>query len=163
MAEMMDTTADTTWSKLAHAYGPAEDTPTHLAGLLDPDPETNRKAIDHLWSAILHQGTVYPATAPAVVTVADMLAEVTDAVRLELLNLPGRGRPVVRRECHRGRAFELPVPARQGGTTGLGHRGTLRGDRPLTRHPPAGATCSPTQRQDEVDMTGRPVAGDHLP
>jgi hypothetical protein len=93
MTETTDSTAGTDWATLAHAYGPAQDTPAHLAGLLGPDPQTTRAGIDHLWSAVLHQGTVYPATAPAVVRVAGMLGAVAGPVRADLLLfLAGAGR-----------------------------------------------------------------------
>ena len=45
------------WSRLHHAYGPATDTPAHLRALVEGDPEARDKAMAHLWSAILHQGT----------------------------------------------------------------------------------------------------------
>ncbi|MFE6100508.1 hypothetical protein ACFVQ4_11140 [Streptomyces laurentii] len=61
--------ADTVaWERLFHAYGAATDTREILAGPL-------AAAEDHLWSAILHQGTVWPATAPVLAAVADRLAE----------------------------------------------------------------------------------------
>ena len=44
------------WSDLVHAYGTATDTPGHLAALTSLDPS----AFDHLWGAVLHQGTIYP-------------------------------------------------------------------------------------------------------
>jgi len=56
------------WSKLFHAYGAATDTAEVLAGPLET-------AEDHLWSAILHQGSVWPATAPVLRIVAGRLAE----------------------------------------------------------------------------------------
>jgi hypothetical protein len=61
--------ADTVaWERLFHAYGAATDTGEILAGPL-------AAAEDHLWSAILHQGTVWPATPPVLTAVADRLAE----------------------------------------------------------------------------------------
>ncbi|MEU7020221.1 hypothetical protein ABZ990_06135 [Streptomyces sp. NPDC046203] len=59
---------DVAWERLFHAYGTATDTGTALAGPL-------AEAEDHLWSAILHQGSVWPATPPALRAVADRLAE----------------------------------------------------------------------------------------
>jgi hypothetical protein len=65
---------DTDWA-LSHAYGPAFDTPARLAELADDDPETRMHAVEHLWGAVLHQGTIYPVTPPAARVVAAMLAD----------------------------------------------------------------------------------------
>jgi hypothetical protein len=61
------------WSRLFHAYGVASDTSRHLHALVSDDDATFGKALDHLYSAVLHQGTVYPATGPALRVVAGML------------------------------------------------------------------------------------------
>ncbi|ORT54028.1 hypothetical protein [Streptomyces sp. CB03238] len=65
--------AGVAWDRLFHAYGTATDTPAHLRGLLTEDEQAISAASEHLWSAILHQGTVWPATAPAAKIVARML------------------------------------------------------------------------------------------
>ncbi|MFC8917508.1 hypothetical protein ACFT5C_17225 [Streptomyces sp. NPDC057116] len=65
--------AGVAWDGLFHAYGTATDTPAHLRGLLGGDEAEVSAAFGHLWSAILHQGTVWPATAPAVRAVASAL------------------------------------------------------------------------------------------
>ncbi|MEV6326604.1 hypothetical protein [Streptomyces sp. NPDC051909] len=56
------------WSRVFHAYGTATDTPEVLAGPLGD-------AKGHLWSAILHQGSVWPATPPVLRIVAARIAE----------------------------------------------------------------------------------------
>lgn len=58
------------WDRLFHAYGVATDTPAHLEALVDADETAFSTAMEHLYSAVLHQGTIYPATAPAVAAVA---------------------------------------------------------------------------------------------
>ena len=63
------------WKSLRHAYGPATDTPAHLAALMSSDPESWDAAFDHLYSAVLHQGFPEAATAPAVGILTRMLAE----------------------------------------------------------------------------------------
>lgn len=63
----------TDWGALWHAYGDASDTPAHLLALLGEDPEACAEALGHLDAAVLHQGTVYPATAPAARFVAAVL------------------------------------------------------------------------------------------
>ncbi|MDX2707705.1 hypothetical protein PV350_33380 [Streptomyces sp. PA03-6a] len=62
------------WDRFFHAYQVATDTPGHLKALLGDDEKAASTAADHLWSAILHQGTVWPATAPVARIAARMLA-----------------------------------------------------------------------------------------
>lgn len=54
------------WQRLHHAYGRAIDTPGHLEALLGEDAAARRAAVQHLGSAIMHQGTPWTATGPAV-------------------------------------------------------------------------------------------------
>ncbi|WP_410652817.1 hypothetical protein [Amycolatopsis sp. cmx-4-54] len=63
------------WGSLDHAYGPATDTPTHLAALASTDPDAQRAALDHLDVAVLHQGFPESATAPAARVVTQLLAD----------------------------------------------------------------------------------------
>ncbi|MBC6468843.1 hypothetical protein [Actinomadura alba] len=63
MLEGLDTVD---WAKLSHAYGPAEDVPDLLRGLVSEDDEVRGEAIYELCGTIYHQGTVYSASAPAV-------------------------------------------------------------------------------------------------
>ncbi|MEU8243602.1 hypothetical protein AB0C07_35565 [Actinoplanes missouriensis] len=60
---------------LLHAYGPATDTPAHLAALAGGDPAALDAAVGHLWSAIIHQGTPWTATAPAALVVAALVGD----------------------------------------------------------------------------------------
>lgn len=63
----------TDWAALSHAYGSAEDTPAYLVNLLDDDPDTQAEALGMLEMSVLHQGTLYTATAPAALVVAGIL------------------------------------------------------------------------------------------
>ncbi|MFI5909781.1 hypothetical protein [Dactylosporangium sp. NPDC051541] len=80
---------------LLHAYGRATDTPGHLAALVDGDVEAKRAAQQHLWGAIIHQGTPWLATPPAALAVAELvndprLAGAEDAeMRANLLRFLG--------------------------------------------------------------------------
>ncbi|MDB6173171.1 MAG: hypothetical protein JWL59_2482 [Chthoniobacteraceae bacterium] len=65
----------TEWSRLQHAYGHATDTPKHLRALLEKDAEARKEAIFHLWSAVIHQGTPWTATAPTAAVVAGLLSD----------------------------------------------------------------------------------------
>lgn len=63
----------TDWTKLEHAYGVAQDTPFRLLQLLDEDPEAQAGALELLDMSVLHQDTLYSATAPAALYVAAVL------------------------------------------------------------------------------------------
>ncbi len=60
------------WAALSHAYGDATDTPGLLRDLGGPDWES---ALDGLAASILHQGTVYPATIPAIAFLASIAGD----------------------------------------------------------------------------------------
>lgn len=62
------------WSHLYHAYGVATDTPRHLAALAAGDRRARAAALDHLFGAVIHQGTPWSATAPVALAVAELLA-----------------------------------------------------------------------------------------
>lgn len=83
---MMDWTIleQTDWSRTFHAYALATDTPAALRSLAGTEEEF-ASGMDHLWGSILHQGTVYPATAPAVRQVCALLGELSPHRVLELL------------------------------------------------------------------------------
>ncbi|HWS90514.1 MAG TPA: hypothetical protein VN282_26335 [Pyrinomonadaceae bacterium] len=73
---------ETDWSRLHHAYGRATDTPGHLRALLKEDAEGRKQAFDHLWSAIIHQGTPWTATGPVALFIAGLLRDETRARRV---------------------------------------------------------------------------------
>ncbi|MET9724337.1 HEAT repeat domain-containing protein [Streptomyces zaomyceticus] len=61
------------WAELEHAYGPARDTPLRLVQLLNEDPEVQAGALGMLDMSVLHQESLYSATAPAALYVAAVL------------------------------------------------------------------------------------------
>ncbi|WP_018556975.1 MULTISPECIES: DUF1203 domain-containing protein [unclassified Streptomyces] len=65
---------ETDWARLFHAYGAATDTPRHLAALRAGREAEVAAALEHLNGSIVHQGTPWPATPPAVRRVAELLA-----------------------------------------------------------------------------------------
>ncbi|GIH25908.1 hypothetical protein Aph01nite_42180 [Acrocarpospora phusangensis] len=87
--------ADIDWSRLFHAYGPASDTPAHLRALTGPDDDARTGALDHLWSAVIHQGTPWTVTPPAALVVAELLTDpetmrpANDVLRAILLDFLG--------------------------------------------------------------------------
>ncbi|MFJ4849320.1 HEAT repeat domain-containing protein [Streptomyces sp. NPDC088733] len=60
---MFDGLHDIDWASMEHAYGSAEEVPGLLRALRSPDAEERRKALDRFYSAVHHQGSVYPPTA----------------------------------------------------------------------------------------------------
>ncbi|MFX0580720.1 HEAT repeat domain-containing protein [Nocardia nepalensis] len=75
--------ADVDWAELEHAYGPAADAPAHLRALIDGDAEACVDAVGYLDAALLHQGSVYSATAPFVAIVAQLLSRPHTAMTIE--------------------------------------------------------------------------------
>ena len=71
----LEALATTDWWRLHHAYGRASDTPGHLRALLGDDPKGRDEAIDHLFSAIIHQETPWTATGPVALVVAGLLVD----------------------------------------------------------------------------------------
>ncbi|MER5772143.1 HEAT repeat domain-containing protein [Streptomyces sp. NPDC001985] len=74
------------WRDLDHAYGEADDLPALLRALA-ADDERAQEALEELWSTILHQGTVYAATAETVPFLARLAS--TGTLPAELLALLG--------------------------------------------------------------------------
>ncbi|GAA4609100.1 hypothetical protein BJY16_007163 [Actinoplanes octamycinicus] len=86
---------ETDWDAREHAYAAASDTPGRLLHLLSEDPERCGDALAYLHSAVLHQGSVYSATAPAAEFVAAILADPRTSVRCaSALPWDSRSRPV---------------------------------------------------------------------
>ncbi|MET9914183.1 HEAT repeat domain-containing protein [Streptomyces sp. NPDC006476] len=54
---------DVDWASLDHAYGTSEEIPALLRSLRSPHAEERRKALDRIYSAVHHQGSVYSSTA----------------------------------------------------------------------------------------------------
>jgi len=63
---LLERVAAVGWKERYHAYGPAGDVPAQLAAVVVGDDDTRAEAWWNLWGNILHQGTVYEATVPAV-------------------------------------------------------------------------------------------------
>ncbi|WP_132113872.1 hypothetical protein [Actinocrispum wychmicini] len=61
----------TDWGSLSHAYGDASDVPELLARLRSGNAD---EAGQELWASVLHQGTLYDATPPAIVEICRVLA-----------------------------------------------------------------------------------------
>jgi hypothetical protein len=73
---------DIDWKSLRHAHGTAEDVPTWLRGLIDPDPAVREEFLDAMYGAVHHQGDIYDSTVAAVPYLIEAVA---------VQGLPGRG------------------------------------------------------------------------
>ncbi|MFD3547357.1 hypothetical protein ACFWUW_17450 [Streptomyces sp. NPDC058655] len=62
------------WSSLSHAYGSAEDIPDLLRALTGADADAADEALSELYGSVLHQGTVYAASAEVVPFLAEIAA-----------------------------------------------------------------------------------------
>ncbi|NUS64089.1 MAG: PBS lyase, partial [Saccharothrix sp.] len=56
---------DVDWHALEHAYGPADEVPDLLRGLVSDDPAVRESALDGMYGAVHHQGDVYDSTVAA--------------------------------------------------------------------------------------------------
>jgi hypothetical protein len=75
------------WGRLSHAYGPAADVPRLIRALAEGSEEVRNEAIDALFGTIVHQGSVYAATAPAVPFPIELLEESAVPGREHILHL----------------------------------------------------------------------------
>jgi hypothetical protein len=82
------------WAALTHAYGSAEDVPDLIRALYSADPEQVDEALGELFSCVLHQGSVYPATIEAVPFLAHAAAHARakrDWLLMMLADMTDRG------------------------------------------------------------------------
>lgn len=70
----LDGLDDHPWSSFSHAYGSAEDLPDLLRALAGTDEGAGDEALSELYGCVLHQGTVYAASAEAVPFLARIAA-----------------------------------------------------------------------------------------
>ncbi|MFC8492036.1 HEAT repeat domain-containing protein [Streptomyces sp. NPDC057235] len=77
----------TDWASLGHAYGPAEDVPGWLRGMVSPDPAVREKAFSRFYGAVLHQGSVYSSTVASVPFLFAMADDPTTPDRGEVVAL----------------------------------------------------------------------------
>ena len=75
------------WARLTHAYGPASNTPDHIRRLASSRPKERKEARAALYATIFHQGTRYPATAPAVPFLFELLDDPATPEKGEIVRL----------------------------------------------------------------------------
>jgi len=77
------------WNELSHAYGSATDIPDRLRQLSDlPADDGDAEPWFALWSALAHQGDVYPASFAAVPHVINALASAPGAASVSYFHFP---------------------------------------------------------------------------
>jgi hypothetical protein len=77
------------WSKLRHAYGFAPDIPELLRRLEGfPDAEGDREPWLSIWSALAHQGDVYPASFAAVPHIVRVLSSAPERAPAVFFQFP---------------------------------------------------------------------------
>lgn len=74
LVHLLDGLGARPWSSLSHAYGSAEDIPDLLRALTGADVDTADEALSELYGSVLHQGTVYAASAETVPFLAEIAA-----------------------------------------------------------------------------------------
>lgn len=83
---MLETLDSVPWNELGHAYGEATDVPDLIRALASPEPEVVKNAMSHLWSSVIHQGTVYSSTAYVVPFFCELLEAPDVQNKTELLD-----------------------------------------------------------------------------
>ncbi|MGW1009208.1 HEAT repeat domain-containing protein [Streptomyces termitum] len=63
------------WASLGHAYGPADDVPALLRGLVSADPGEREAALDGMYGAVHHQGDVYDSTLACIPFLLELVAD----------------------------------------------------------------------------------------
>ncbi|MFJ8475971.1 hypothetical protein [Kitasatospora sp. NPDC094011] len=83
--------AQTPWSDLSHAMGPAADVPLKLTELLDTNQHRRTSALNFLHHVVHHQNTLYEATVPATMYVVGILSDPRTVCPIDLSrnDLPG--------------------------------------------------------------------------
>ncbi|MBE1537393.1 HEAT repeat domain-containing protein [Actinomadura algeriensis] len=63
------------WASMEHAYGPAEEVPELLRGLISADEDEREIALDGFYGAVHHQGDVYDCTRAAIPFLLEIVAD----------------------------------------------------------------------------------------
>jgi tetratricopeptide (TPR) repeat protein/tellurite resistance protein len=75
------------WASTTHAYGPARDVPAQLAALEHGTPRERKAALWALFGNIVHQGSRYPATVPAVAELVRIAAGAPELWKAQIYGL----------------------------------------------------------------------------
>ncbi|MHA1274122.1 MAG: hypothetical protein ACTSQP_01375 [Promethearchaeota archaeon] len=72
---MLEKLDEINWAEYEHAYGSAIDVPQCIRDLASQDKNVREKALHRLYGNIYHQGSIYPATLPAIPFFFELLEE----------------------------------------------------------------------------------------
>ena len=117
------------WRHLSHAYGTAEDIPALLDAIEAFPAETDWQAEPwfSLWSALYHQGDIYPASIAAVPRIVSTLAREPTKVTLSFFLLPASIAV-----ADNARQLDVPAEMRERFENGLSELGGLASSALLT-------------------------------
>src|SRR5215831_11687662 len=75
------------WASMSHAYGPADEVPGLLLALRSADEAQRKKALSRFYSAVHHQGDVYPCTTASLPFLFELAEDAATPGRGELVEL----------------------------------------------------------------------------
>lgn len=75
------------WSSMEHAYGPADEVPSLLMAMRSPDADERDKALGEFYSAVHHQGDVYPCTAASLPFLFELAGDADTPDRAAIVRL----------------------------------------------------------------------------
>jgi tetratricopeptide (TPR) repeat protein len=87
--ELLADLAATPWTTTDHAYGRAIDTPRHLRLLLADDERLRDDSLNLLAESLLHEESLYPATAPAIKVIRRLVGDARVPGRPRLIHFLG--------------------------------------------------------------------------
>jgi hypothetical protein len=87
--ELLADLAATPWTTTHHAYGRAIDTPRHLRLLLADDERLRDDSLNLLAESLLHEESLYPATAPAIKVIRRLVGDARVPGRPRLIHFLG--------------------------------------------------------------------------
>jgi hypothetical protein len=87
MARMFEGLHDIDWASMEHAYGPAHEVPELLLALRSTDREERHKALGRFYSAVHHQGGVFPCTTASLPFLFELAVDSTVPERAAIVEL----------------------------------------------------------------------------
>ncbi|HLK65100.1 MAG TPA: hypothetical protein VKU19_16775 [Bryobacteraceae bacterium] len=108
---MTSAVTDVPWQQLEHAFGRAHDVPRLLTAISQSRGWTLRKRMEELWERVLHQGSIYSASPPAVRALIPMAANANGSDKRLYYELLAEFASSARQAIRNGRA----IPCCSGG------------------------------------------------
>lgn len=108
---MISAAPDVPWQELEHAFGRASDVPPLLAALAESRGWKLKKGMEQLWERVLHQGSIYSASAPAVEALIPLAAHAAGSDKTLYYDVLAEFASSARQAVRNGRA----IPCCSGG------------------------------------------------